>query len=239
VTCSLCLPKGLEPIVEVYLQGLLQGSSTDIREASAHALGDAVAATSAPALKPFIVKITGPLIRIVGDRFPPSVKAAILLALGLIISKAGVGLKPFVPQLQTTFLKCLPDPVEDVRMAAAHNLGALASLMSTRVDQLATELANSARSSDKSLKPAYLTALRGILANAAAKLTAVSLPPIGQVLRALAAQPDNDDAFLVPLAGCLGEYCAAAPEADARSMLAESAFSDPLPAGPGATPRCA
>jgi hypothetical protein len=42
--------------------------------------------------------------------------AAILSALGAIIAKAGAGLKPFVPQLQTTFLKCLPDPVEDVRI---------------------------------------------------------------------------------------------------------------------------
>ena len=31
--------------------------------------------------------------------------------LGLLIGKAGPGLKPFVPQLQTTFLKCLSDQV--------------------------------------------------------------------------------------------------------------------------------
>jgi hypothetical protein len=37
------------------------------------------------------------------------IKAAILVTLGLLIVKAGPGLKPFVPQLQTTFLKCLSD----------------------------------------------------------------------------------------------------------------------------------
>lgn len=114
--CRLCLPRALEPLVEVYLQGLLHAPSTDVREAAAAGLGEAVAATSAAALKPFVVKITGPLIRIVGDRFPPPVKLAILRALGLVINKAGAGLKPFVPQLQTTFLKCLPDAAEEIRL---------------------------------------------------------------------------------------------------------------------------
>ena len=53
----------------------------------------------------------GPLIRILGDRFPWEMKAAILNTLGLLIGKGGVALKPFVPQLQTTFLKCLADQV--------------------------------------------------------------------------------------------------------------------------------
>lgn len=147
---------------------------------------------SAPPATPprsFLVcpQITGPLIRIIGDRFPWQIKAAILKTLGLLIrcvwarclkaprdlgltiqcwlpswrvqllskpysatvftrqwqgrpgpracqnwkpsqaeryvvcpplpcvcSKAGAGLKPFVPQLQTTFVKCLSDPQKEV-----------------------------------------------------------------------------------------------------------------------------
>ena len=61
------------------------------------------------------MQITGPLIRIIGDRFPWEIKAAILHCLGLLIGKAGPGLKPFAPQLQTTFLKCLTDPAQKVR----------------------------------------------------------------------------------------------------------------------------
>ena len=49
------------------------------------------------------------MIRIIGDRFPWQIKAAILVTLGGLIAKAGLGLKPFVPQLQTSFLKCLQD----------------------------------------------------------------------------------------------------------------------------------
>lgn len=44
-------------------------------------------------------------------RFPPATKAAILVTLGQLIRRAGAGLKPFVPQLQTTFVKCLNDQV--------------------------------------------------------------------------------------------------------------------------------
>jgi hypothetical protein len=87
-----------------------------VREAAAEGLGELVVLTSEEGLKPFVVAITGPLIRIIGDRFPPETKAAILATLGLLIRRAGPGLKPFVPQLQTTFLKCLNDPV---RQAAA------------------------------------------------------------------------------------------------------------------------
>ena len=49
------------------------------------------------------------MIRIIGDRLSGEIKAALLHTIGLLIAKAGPGLKPFVPQLQTTFLKCLGD----------------------------------------------------------------------------------------------------------------------------------
>ena len=62
----------------------------------------------------------GPLIRIIGDRFAWQVKAAILHTLGLLIGKAGPGLKPFVPQLQTTFLKCLSDQVTHSLLLSRH-----------------------------------------------------------------------------------------------------------------------
>ena len=50
-----------------------------------------------------------PLIRIVGDRFTWQVKAAILSTLSVVLTKGGIALKPFLPQLQTTFIRCLQD----------------------------------------------------------------------------------------------------------------------------------
>jgi hypothetical protein len=83
--------------------------SAELREQAADGLGELIDVTSETSLKPFVVPITGPLIRIIGDRFPWQVKSAILGTLDIIITKGGVSLKPFLPQLQTTFVKCLND----------------------------------------------------------------------------------------------------------------------------------
>eukprot|EP00428_Durinskia_dybowskii_P053963 CAMPEP_0170329672 /NCGR_PEP_ID=MMETSP0116_2-20130129/65757_1 /TAXON_ID=400756 /ORGANISM="Durinskia baltica, Strain CSIRO CS-38" /LENGTH=75 /DNA_ID=CAMNT_0010582817 /DNA_START=12 /DNA_END=235 /DNA_ORIENTATION=- len=75
--------------------------------------------------------MTGPLLRIVGDRNPANVKIAILKTLGLILVKGGPALRAFVPQFQTTFVKALADPSRQVRVEAIHALGLLMPL-STR-----------------------------------------------------------------------------------------------------------
>ena len=59
------------------------------------------------ALRPYVIKITGPLIRVVGDRFQWQVKSAILGTLTALLKRVGSVLRPFVPQLQTTFVKAL------------------------------------------------------------------------------------------------------------------------------------
>jgi hypothetical protein len=61
----------------MFLQGLMFGSP-ETREQAALGLGDLISMTTTTALAPFVIKITGPLIRIIGDRFPAKVKAAIL-----------------------------------------------------------------------------------------------------------------------------------------------------------------
>lgn len=83
--------------------------------------------------------MTGPLLRIVGDRNPANVKIAILQTLGLILVKGGPALRAFVPQFQTTFVKGLSDPSRQVRLEAITALGLLMPL-STRVDPLIKEL---------------------------------------------------------------------------------------------------
>lgn len=139
------------------------------------ALGELVDLTTEEALKPFVVQITGPLIRIVGDRFPSQIKAAILVTLGRLIAKAGAGLKPFVPQLQTTFLKCLSDTAPGVRSAAAANLGELTRL-SARLDQLTSDLAsNAANATEMETRVAYLQALKGALLASGDKLQPATL----------------------------------------------------------------
>ena len=123
----------------IYQRGILYGSP-GIREVSASGLGEAIVLTPAKFLAgPLVVKMTGPLLRIVGDRNPSNVKIAILKTLGLVLLKGGPALRAFVPQFQTTFVKALSDPSRQVRIEAIEALSLLMPL-STRVDPLIKEL---------------------------------------------------------------------------------------------------
>ena len=173
---GLCLPKGLTPVVGIYLQGVLSGSA-ELRTTAAEGLGEMVEATSDESLKTHLVSITGPLIRIVSDKFVAGVKAAILQTLGILIRKGGAGLKPFVPQLQTTFLKCLQDASRPLRMCAVDALGLLMHLQ-TRVDPVCTELLNglsgATAGGDTSFAETSALALAGVLAEGGQHVT----PPV-------------------------------------------------------------
>ncbi|KAG2190049.1 hypothetical protein INT46_000027 [Mucor plumbeus] len=134
-----CLPKGISCILPIFLQGLMYGS-TDVREQAALAVGDLIDRTSAIALKPFVTQITGPLIRILGDRYPAEVKAAILQTLDLMLNKVPMHLKLFLPQLQRTFVKSYSDSTTDiVRERAAAALKVLSTLQ-PRVDPTVAEI---------------------------------------------------------------------------------------------------
>jgi HEAT repeat protein len=69
---GLSVPKGMKPFTAVLQQGLMHGT-VDVREQSASGLGELIEVTEQKALQAFVVQITGPLIRIVGDRFPSEV----------------------------------------------------------------------------------------------------------------------------------------------------------------------
>jgi len=138
------MPKGLEPLLPIYQRGILYGNAT-IREVAASGLGELIQITSNKYLAgPFIIKMTGPLLRIVGDRNPPAVKVAIVKTLGLILIKGGPALRAFVPQFQTTFVKALSDPSRLVRVEATKALALLMPL-STRIDPLIKELVSGSR----------------------------------------------------------------------------------------------
>lgn len=71
------LPKSLDSVFPVFTHTLMNGNLMQ-REVSALALGDIAKMTDPAVLKPYLIKTTGPLIRVVGDRFPSQVKGAIL-----------------------------------------------------------------------------------------------------------------------------------------------------------------
>ncbi|KAJ6951917.1 hypothetical protein NC653_041164 [Populus alba x Populus x berolinensis] len=164
--------EGVEYLIAELLKGAgdtlgLTSGFAELREHAALGLGELIEVTSEKALKDFVIPITGPLIRIIGDRFPWQVKSAILSTLSILIGKGGMSLRPFLPQLQTTFIKCLQDSTRTVRTSAAFALGKLSAL-STRVDPLVSDLLSSLQVWHQMLVfgEAILTALKGVLKHA-------------------------------------------------------------------------
>ncbi|KAK7332811.1 hypothetical protein VNO80_29566 [Phaseolus coccineus] len=200
-----CLPKALQPILPIFLQGLISGSA-ELREQAALGLGELIEVTSEQSLKEFVIPITGPLIRIIGDRFPWQVKSAILSTLTSMIKKGGISLKPFLPQLQTTFVKCLQDSTRTVRSSAALALGKLSGL-STRVDPLVSDLLSSLQGSDGGVREAILTALKGVLKNAGKNVSSVVRNRFYSVLKDLIHHDDDQvRIFASSILGILTQY---------------------------------
>lgn len=84
----LCLSssQGIAPVLPIFREGLLNGAA-EVKEAAALGLGEVIAVTGAEALKPSVVNITGPLIRILGDRFAWTLKVAVLDTLSMLLVK--------------------------------------------------------------------------------------------------------------------------------------------------------
>ncbi|KAL2132761.1 hypothetical protein VTI74DRAFT_3416 [Chaetomium olivicolor] len=162
------LPKGINAILPIFLQGLMNGTPEQ-RVSAALAISDIVDRTSEASLKPFVTQITGPLIRVVSER-STEVKSAILLTLNNLLEKMPTALKPFLPQLQRTFAKSLADTSSDtLRSRAARALGTLIKF-TPRVDPLIAELVTGSKTTDAGVKTAMLKALYEVISKAGANM---------------------------------------------------------------------
>lgn len=197
-----CLPKkGITPLLPIFREGILNGTP-ELKESAAIGLGEVIKRTSADALKTSVVHITGPLIRILGDRFSHNVKVAILETLGLLLGKCGAMLKPFLPQLQTTFIKALNDPNRSVRLKAASALGKLI-IIHTRVDPLFQELHTGVKTADDvSIRDTTLQALRGCIVGAGGKMSDKIRAELVSTLEGYVTSPE--DSTRITAAACLG-----------------------------------
>ncbi|KAJ8312745.1 hypothetical protein KUTeg_010118 [Tegillarca granosa] len=208
--------KGIAPILPIFREGVLSGSQ-DVKEQAAIGLGELINLTSPEGLKSSVVAITGPLIRILGDRFTWNVKVAVLETLTILLGKVGALLKPFLPQLQTTFLKALNDPQRSVRLKAASALGKLI-VIHTRVDPLFTELHNGIKNAaDTSVRDTMLQALRLCLNGAGKKMTEALRKQIMATLQGMLGI--QEDTTRSVSAGCLGSLCSAMSEEELADTL--------------------
>uniref|UniRef100_A0A671S7H7 EIF-2-alpha kinase activator GCN1-like n=1 Tax=Sinocyclocheilus anshuiensis TaxID=1608454 RepID=A0A671S7H7_9TELE len=171
-----------------------------------------------------MVNITGPLIRILGDRFAWTVKTALLETLTLLLAKVGIALKPFLPQLQTTFLKALQDSSRAVRLRAAESLGQLVSIHS-KVDPLFTEQLSAIHNAeDSGVRETMLQALRFVIQGAGAKVDPSIRKNITTTLLGMLGH--DEDATRMASAGCVGELCAFLSEEELKSVLQQHVLAD-------------
>ncbi|KNC48670.1 uncharacterized protein AMSG_00448 [Thecamonas trahens ATCC 50062] len=217
------LRKGIDPLVPMLQQGLMCGSP-ELREASALGIGEVVAMTPPSALKAYVVKLTGPLIRVIGDRFPAQVKAAILSTLRMLLLKGGKSIKPFLPQLQTTLIKALNDPARDVRVKAATALGILIPLQS-RVDPLLTELSNGVGKSEDDVKETMLKALAAVLRVAGAKMKAKTQALLKPTL--VAELGSTETGVRTEAALALSLFASFLPADEAAALVDDVALAEP------------
>jgi HEAT repeat protein/predicted RecB family endonuclease len=221
------LPKSLDPFVAVFIHALLNGSPQQ-REVAAQALGEFAQFADPAVLKPHLIKITGPLVRIVGDRVPSPVKFAILQTLCVLLRKGSAMLKAFVPQLQTTFVKALVDPSRQVRNQGAHALGQLMAL-SARIDPLMNELAGLVSNAEAApLKVSALDAVSVVLQKGGDKVTAPVLSKLTSIIATASA--DSDESVRRAAAPCAGNFTRWAPS-ELVVELAEDVVSKPFPTG--------
>jgi len=195
--------KGLAPVLPFFLQALMHGATPETREQAASGLGILVSATSEAALKAMVVQMSGPLIRIIGDRFPWQVKAAILKTLSLLLGRGGIMMKPFLPQLQTTFIKSLAEPSAVVRSRATRALERLVK-MSARVDPLINELISGIKTAEPNIKISFIEALEIVLGRGGKVATAPVMLTTVKLLTDLMA--DDDDDVRAAAAGALGAH---------------------------------
>ncbi|TVY78123.1 eIF-2-alpha kinase activator gcn1, partial [Lachnellula suecica] len=209
------LPKGINAILPIFLQGLMNGTSEQ-RTQSALAISDIIDRTSGDSLKPFVTQITGPLIRVVSER-STEVKAAILLTLNNLLEKIPAFLKPFLPQLQRTFAKSLADTSSEVlRSRAAKALGTLITL-TPRIDPLIAELVTGSRTSDVGVRNAMLKALYEVISKAGANM---GEPSRNAVLALIDTDPeDNDISMAITNAKLLGALIKNLPSENAAGLI--------------------
>ncbi|QSL66206.1 hypothetical protein MERGE_000581 [Pneumocystis wakefieldiae] len=142
------LPKGINAILPIFLQGIIFGNA-EKRELAAIGISDIIERANSDMLSPFVIQITGPLIRTIGEWYP--------------IQKVPLLLRPFLPQLQRTFLKCLADPIFDQLRSKAASLVEILATLQPRIETLINELVDGSNNPHSGIKLIMIKSLFNII----------------------------------------------------------------------------
>ncbi|PAV83070.1 hypothetical protein WR25_02598 [Diploscapter pachys] len=165
-------PKGLNPLMGILRDTILSGGP-ELKQLAGETLSSIIVQASDTALVPHIVNVTGTLIRVIGDRFPPDVKLSLLECLSRMLDKVDDKMKPFLAPMQTTFLKAIQEQTSrPVRLAAGGALSRLAKNIQQKPEPIVTEMLKilASTSSDQYLLESTFVSARAIVRYCAEKL---------------------------------------------------------------------
>lgn len=217
------LPKGPSCVLPIFSHGLMYGSS-DQRELSASSIAEIIDRTPSANLRPFATTITGPLIRVIGERVSSDIKSAILTALTNLLLKIPQFLRPFIPQLQRTFVRSLSDASnEKLRNGAVMALGVLIEFQ-PRVDSLVTELVSTAKAADdQAIKNTMLKAMLQVIVKGGQNMSEASKTSIvGLVEEEISVVTDKTAVAYARLLGSLSQVLSTE---EAASILKDKVLS--------------
>ncbi|CAH8563787.1 unnamed protein product [Schistosoma rodhaini] len=129
----------LVSLVKLYAECTLRGRPT-IKEPSAQGLSECIIHANGTALQGCVIKVIGPLIRLLGERQTNVVRVAVLQSLTSLVNKCPQSVRPFVTQLQSTFLKCLGDAHKQTRILGGEGLSSIVPI-TPKLDPLLIDLA--------------------------------------------------------------------------------------------------
>ncbi len=209
------LPKGIFPVLQIFLQGLMNGTA-DQRVQAAMGISDIIDRSGSDALKPYVTQITGPLIRVVGER-SMEVKCAILYTLNQLLEKIPTFLRPFLPQLQRTFTKSIADPSSDLLRGRATKALSTLITLTPRVDPLIAELVTGSKTADTGVRNAMLKALQEVVSRVGENMSDTSREAILGLMDSQADAQDNS--MTVVNARLLGAMIKVLPAAKAATLI--------------------
>ncbi|EZG78376.1 hypothetical protein GNI_037400 [Gregarina niphandrodes] len=164
-----------EGLIAILQPALLYGSA-EVKEQAASAFSELIGASDKPTLSAVAVKLAGQLIRGFAERASTPVKRCVLSSLTQLLRVVGGPLRLLVPQLQSSFVRCITD--EELGVQAAQALTLLSALAGPRVNLLLSELARTLNEHPQ----AQLTAVVGVLKTAPAALTPATLTQLRAAL---------------------------------------------------------
>lgn len=198
------VPKGIQPFIDLY-QHVVMNMGPAEKSDAAQLLGWIMKLTPPAGLKPYVMKVTGSLIRVIGGKHFEDVMTPLLENLKLLLRKMGIALKPFAPQLQKVFMKSLKHRSEKVRTRACDALGLLMGTVQRRPETAVTALANELKGTPEDNPGVQYSIIQAHIAVLKIVLTALNPDCIKTATNAVLPFLEHDEERVRCIAGeCVG-----------------------------------